>query len=113
MIEFFKKSIIIFTNHDFALSIAKQTSLIISSIDRLNLRLIRASKYIQRFNVIIKHKSDKQHVISNALSRLASENDDSNTSETEELDALFTTTLIEINLAFKNRIIQEYFDDKK
>jgi hypothetical protein len=36
MIESFKKSIIIFTDHEFALNIVKQTSLVITSIDRLN-----------------------------------------------------------------------------
>jgi hypothetical protein len=56
MIKFFKKSIILFIDHESILSIVKQTSLNISFTDRLNLRLIRAFEYIQRFNIIIKHK---------------------------------------------------------
>ncbi len=134
MIEFSKKSIILYTDHDFALSIVKQTSLVISSIDKLNLRLIRAFEYIQRFNVIIRHKSEKQHIVLDALSRLASENDDSNTSEFEKLDALhefikknldtynsdqqmldvlFITILVEMNLVLKKKIITEYITDSK
>jgi hypothetical protein len=103
MIESFKKFIILFTDHEFALSIVKQTSRIITFIDRLNLRLIRAFEYIQRFNVIIKHKSDKQHIVSNALSRLVNENDEFNIFELNELNALFIIILIEMNFAFKKK----------
>jgi hypothetical protein len=113
MIESFKYSTILFTDHEFALRIVKQTNLLISSIDRLNLRLIRAFEYIQRFNLIIKHKSDKQHIVSDVLFRLVSENDDINISESEELNALFTTILIEMNSNFKFKIIFEYFTDSK
>jgi hypothetical protein len=118
MIESFKKSIIFFTNHDSALNIAKQTSLVISSTDRLNLRLIRAFEYIQRFNVIIKHKPEKHHIVPDALSRLASENDE-HASNSKELDVLtitdiaFITTLIKMNPKFKFKIISEYFEDLK
>lgn len=127
MIESFKKSTIFFTNHDAALSIVKQTSLIINFIDKLNLRLVRAFEYIQRFNIIIKHKSDKQHIVSDVLFRLASENDE-NSFDSEELDALiitlivinmmklnalFITILIEINDEFKVKIINEYSIDSK
>ncbi len=93
----------------------------------MNLRLVRASEYIQRFNVIIKHKSDRQHIVFDALSRLISENDDLNTSNAEELDALhefikkdskkhdvlYITTLVEMNFTFKKKIITEYFTNSK
>jgi hypothetical protein len=113
MIESSKKLTILFTDHEFALNIVKQTSLIITSIDRLNLRLIRAFEYIQRFNLIIKHKSNKQHIVSDALSRLVSENDDSNTLESKELNALFIITLVEMSSEFKFKIIFEYFSDSR
>jgi hypothetical protein len=113
MIESFKKSTILFTNHETALSIAKQTSLIISFIDRLNLRLIRVFEYIQRFNLIIRHKSDKQHIVSDALSRLVSENDESNILESDELDVSYIIILVEMNFEFKFRIISEYFSNFK
>jgi hypothetical protein len=112
MIEFFKKFTILFTNHEFVLKIVKQTFLIINSIDRLNLRLIRVFKYIQRFNIIIRHKFDKQHIILDILSRLISENDEF-VSNSKELDALFIITLIEMNSSFKIKLIHEYFTDFK
>jgi hypothetical protein len=111
-IKSFKKSIILFTNHEIALSITKQTSLVITFIDKLNLRLIWVFEYIQRFNVIIKHKSDKQHIVSNALSRLDSENNEL-ISNSKKLNALFIITLIEINLVFKTKILDEYVTDSK
>jgi hypothetical protein len=112
MIEFFKKSIILFIDHESVLEIIKQISLLIISIDKLNLRLVRASEYIQRFNVIIKHKSRKQHIVSDALFRLASDNDE-NISNSSELNALFIITLIEMNSAFRKKIIAEYFKNKR
>jgi hypothetical protein len=112
MIESFKKLTILFTDHESALRIVKQTSLIISFIDRLNLRLIRVFEYIQRFNIIIKHKSGKQHIVSDALSRLISENDEF-ASDSEELDALFIIILIEMKSSFKFKIIHEYSTDLK
>ncbi len=127
IIEFFKKSIIFLTDHDAVLNIVKQTSLVISFTDKLNLRLIRTFEYIQRFNIIIKHKLDKQHVVSNALSRLANENDE-NAFESKELDALIVSssrlntikldalciiTLVEMTFVFKTNILDEYFIDFK
>jgi hypothetical protein len=113
MIEFFKKSTILFTDHESVLKIVKQTSLFTFFIDRLNLRLIRAFEYIQRFNVIIKHKSDKQHIVSNALFRLVNDNDESNIFESKKLDALFIIALIKMKSKFKAKIIDEYFTDSK
>ena len=62
--------IVIYINHDVVLKITKQISLIISFINKLNLRLVRVFDYFQRFNLNIRHKFDKQHIIFNALSRL-------------------------------------------
>ncbi len=122
MIESFKKFIILFTDHELILNIVKQISLFIIFTDRLNLRLIKVFEYIQRFNVIIKHKSDKQHIVSDALFRLASENDE-NVFDSEELNALiieimnlnalFIIILIEMSDEFKIKIIFEYFSNSK
>ncbi len=112
MIESFKKLTILFTDHESALRIVKQTFLIISFIDRLNLRLIRAFEYIQRFNIVIKHKFDKQHIVLDALSRLASNNNEF-VSDVRELNVLFTITLVEMNFDFRFKIISEYFSNSK
>ena len=70
LIEFAKISTIVYIDHEASLDIVKQTSLTTSSIDKLNLRLVRASDYIQRFNFVIKHRSKHFHLVSDALSRL-------------------------------------------
>ncbi len=113
MIEFFKKSIILFIDHESVLEIIKQTFLLTTSIDKLNFRLIRVFEYIQRFNVLIKHKSEKLHVVSDVLSRLPSENDDANTSDSKKLDAFFINTLMKMKSSFKTKIIDKYFTDSK
>jgi putative transposase len=112
MIESVKKSIILFTDHDSTFDIVKQTSLLTIFTNKMNLRLIRAFEYIQRFNLIIKHKSDKQDIVLNALSRLDSENNEL-TSDSKELNALLITTLIEMNDDFRNKVISKYFSNLK
>ena len=51
--------IVIYTNHETALNIAKQIILIVNFIDKLNFRFVRIFDYMQRFNLNIKHKFDK------------------------------------------------------
>ena len=84
------------------------------SIDKLNLRLVRASNYIQRFNLDIRHKSNKQHIVSDVLSRLVSDNINASVIrnfDENELDALFTISLIEMKKDFRNRILDDYKTD--
>ena len=99
---------IIYIDHDATLEIANQTIFTISSTDKLNFRLVRAFDYIQRFNLKIRHKLDKQHIVSDALFRLISVNINSSRHEKDELDALFTVSLVEMNFVFKQRILNDY-----
>ena len=70
MVESAPKTII-YTDHGAALGIAKQTTMSTSSTAKLNLRLIRASEYIQRFrNLEFRYKPGKQYIIPDALSYL-------------------------------------------
>ena len=69
MIELIFLPSIIYTDDEAAVDISKQKFLWTFFIDKLNLQLIKAFKYIQRFNLIIKHKSKKKHIISDALFR--------------------------------------------
>ena len=69
MIKLFNLSSIIYIDHDASLSIAKQISLTISSTDKLYLRFVKAFEYDQRFDLIIRHKSNRLQLVSNALSR--------------------------------------------
>ena len=100
IVKVFTVSIVIYTNHDFALNIINQITLSITFIDKLNLRLIRVFDYIQRFNLNIRHKFDKQHIVSDAFSRLTNANISTSprrNSDDDELNALFIISLIEMN----------------
>ncbi len=112
MIESSKHPTLILTDHGTALGITKQISLLTSSTNKPNLRLIRASKYLQRFNIEIRHKPGKQHIVSDALSRLPSTNSDTKPEPTKgELDALFTFLLVQMDPALKEKILDEYKSD--
>ncbi len=112
MIKSSKHLILIFTNHGAALGIAKQTSLSTSFTDKLNLRLIWAFKYLQRFNIEIRHKLGKWHIVLNTLSWLASTNSDIKPESIEgELDALFTVLLVQMDPILKQKILDKYKSD--
>ncbi len=88
---------------------------------RMNLRLIKASQFLsQFFNLKIRHKSDKYHLISNALFRLQSLNKKNLSDDHAELNDLFVEhnviyvyniTLMKLNSEFCKRIIENYFKD--
>lgn len=61
---------VVFTDHLANPSIANQTKLTSSSTDKLNLRLVRASTYLSQFQLDVRYRPGKQHIIPNALSRL-------------------------------------------
>ena len=70
-IETFKiLSIIIYINYFAAMQIARQITLFISFINKLNLRLIKISQYLSNFNLIIRYKTNKSNVVFNALFKL-------------------------------------------
>ena len=106
-------SIVIYTNHDVALNIIKQTTFTTFFIDKLNFRFIRASNYIQRFNVELRHKSNAQHIISNVFFfRFVNLNTEQKLVDDEKkLNVLFITTLIKMNEAFRNRFLKNYRND--
>ena len=112
-----KISIIVYIDHDVALNIAQQISLIISLTNKLNPRLIRVLDKIQRFYFQIRHKFDRFNIVFDALLRLSSsEPQSSDNVNDEELNVLHTTSSIEMNAKFKEKIFQEYkenFDCKK
>lgn len=110
LIELFKLSIMVYTDHDTALPIAKQTSLFTFLTDKLSLRLVRAFDYIQPFSFEIRHNSDIFHIISDALFRLFSINTfrDFFSNNNKKLDVLFTAFMIEMNINFKIKMIESY-----
>ena len=87
------------------------------STERSNLRLMRASEYIQRFNLDIRHKPGKANTVPDALSRLANtalptnkaELDFTNISHVSAYN--YMATLVEIKPEFKQTILDGYTKD--
>jgi hypothetical protein len=113
---------IIFKNHSTLTEIIRQTFLNTFNIDKLNLRLVRASQYLSILSIDIKIKSEKFHIISNALSRLFSimNIDQSSIDEKDvledlqyDLDAMLVQSISERNiLSFdvRSKYISEYLN---
>lgn len=75
---------------------------------RMNVRLVRASQFLRGFRLVVRHKPGKEHVIPDALSRLASANTDlPSDPEHSELDVLFvyTATLVELSPILLKQIV--------
>ena len=64
---------IVYTDHSATVSIVKQINLSSSSVDKLNLWLIRASQYLLQFRLDVRHKPGKQHIVPDAWSWLISD----------------------------------------
>lgn len=77
---------------------------------RLNLRLVQASQFLQQFKLEVRHKPGKEHIIPNALNRLASAAPSPTNSQCSELDALYVynITLIYIQPHLVSRILAGY-----
>ena len=109
---------IIYTDHGAAVGISRQETLSTSSTDKLNLRLVRASEYIQRFNLIIRHKPGKKHIVPDALSRLETMERDPDVDNPREgeLDALTAieeraynlSSMVEISDELRDQITKGY-----
>lgn len=114
IIESPKASVIIQTDHFAILDILQQSSITsTTSTMRLNLRLVRASQFLQQFKFKVRHKLGKEHIISDALSRLASSKTGHADPQHSELDALFTysTTLVKLHPTLISRILAGYEAD--
>ena len=107
IIDFIKKSFIIIYIDDFiVVSISRQIILITFSIDKLNLRLVRASQYLFNFNIIIRYKFDKFNVIFDVLSRLSNKTTIDVTNKIKILDILYKYLVKLTNKKFRTTIIQ-------
>ena len=100
------KKTIIYTNHEVAFNIVSQTTLFIIFIDKLNFKFIRVFDYIQRFNLNIRYKFNKQHIVSNVLFKLLNNNIEFK--NVDNLNVLFIASLIEINKIFRKRLLNDY-----
>lgn len=119
LVESSERPVIVYTDHGASLGIAKQSTLTTTCTDKLNLRHVRASEYLQRFLLDIRHKPGVSHFVPDALSRLATVTPStSRLSQDEgELDVLFvayaySATLVKMSPGFRGRIINGYTADK-
>jgi hypothetical protein len=116
MIRASKHLTIIWTNHAITAVIAKQTKMITSNTDKLNLRLVKIEMYLSQFELNIRHKFDRDHVISDALFRLSFFDEKSaenqNTDTLNDIDA-YVEILMKMSFIFKERLVQAYRIDKK
>ena len=70
--EFIKKSsVVMYINYFVIVLISRQINLITSSINKLNLRLMRAFQYLLMFDLFVRHKINKANIVSDALSRFS------------------------------------------
>ena len=103
-------STIIFIDHETVLKIIKQISMIIVFIDKLNLRFVKTFDYIQRFDVELRHKSNKQHIVFDALSRFVNFNIDIASSK-KKLNVFFIIVLMKIEEIFRRKFVANYIID--
>lgn len=112
LIESSKHKVVIQTDHSAILDIIKQRSIVTTtSTMRMNLRLVRASQFLCQFNLDVRHKPGKENIVPDALSRLASTNPSTLPPDYNELDALYTATLIGIDENFRKKILAAYKKD--
>jgi hypothetical protein len=62
--------VIIYTDHAAITLIVAKETLHFLNIDRLNIRLVRASQYLSQFEFNIRYKPGRQHTLPDAISRL-------------------------------------------
>ena len=113
MVESSKNPVIIQTDHSAILDLMRQSSITTTtSTMRLNVRLIRASQFLRQFQLDVRHKPGKDHVVPDALSRLASTNKShALPPEYSELDCLFTASYVKMSNEFHDRILKGYEED--
>ena len=127
LVESSKHPVIIQTDHSAILDIMKQSSITsTTSTMRLNVRLIRASQFLRQFRLDVRHKPGKEHIVPDALSRLASTTKSSLSEDHSELDALYacatqaledgsvyaySATMVQMDEAFRESLVLGYGTD--
>lgn len=80
---------------------------------RINIRIVRVSQFLHQFHLVVWHKLSKEHIILDALSRLANTNDTIYNNKYSKLKSLFAyyITIVEINSNLVKRILNGYMAD--
>lgn len=125
MVESSEHPTIVYTDYAATLSIVKQTNLNTVSVEKLNLRLIRASEYLQRFRLNVRYKPGRTHFAPDTLSCLASREsrcqpdagNEEGILDTLHADAIETWALamstVELSEDFKRQLINGYNADPR
>ena len=110
LIEIFTKPTIIYIDHSAIIGIIRQSSMNTTSIEKLNLRLIRVSEYFQRFRIELRYKPDKVNIVPDALSWLVSRFSDRSENESSILNFVdfFSINVIIVSKVFRDKIIKGY-----
>ena len=112
--------ITVFTDHGASPSIVNQTKLSTSSVDKLNLRLVRASMYLSQFRIRTFHRSGKSNIIPDALSRLPTvrSRPEDHTIDSLDVDGFntdvadkLTGTLVQMTDDFRKKLVDGYKND--
>ena len=98
----------------------KQIKLLFNSIDKLNLYLIKTFTYLFQFALDVRHKLNKQHIVSNVLSRLLFNvesikwtiNLNFNVDE-KTLNMIYHVILIKMSNEFKKKFKKTYKKNKR
>ena len=112
MVESSKNPTRVQTDHSAILDIFKQSCIVsTTSTMRMNVRLVRASQFLRQFRLEVTHKPGKEHILPDALSRLASCCPSVLPDDHSELDALFAATLVDMNEEFYSKLLKGYQED--
>ena len=99
---------IIWTDHSAIQNIVSQTKLTSSNVDKLNLRLIRSSMYLSQFNITIRHKAGREHIILDAMSQLPAAHDAVTQLKTAVIAETYTGTVVELSSSFQTKLLESY-----
>ena len=112
MVESSKNPTRVQTDHSAILDIFKQSCIVsTTSTMRMNVRLVRVLQFLRQFRLEVTHKPGKEHILPDALSRLASCCPSVLPDDHSELDALFAATLVDMNEEFYSKLLEGYQED--
>jgi hypothetical protein len=104
-----------FTDHAAVTAIARQRRLATTeSLECLNLRLAKASLYLQQFDIDVRYRPGKLHLVPDALSRLQLKKmpeSDPNADILDDVAHVFHAIIVELSDDFKERLVQAYKAD--
>ena len=113
VVESSRAKVIIQTDYIAILDILNQSSITSTTLTiQMNICLVRASQFLQQFRLVVQHKPRKEHILPDALSRLASANTNlpSQNPTYSKLDALFVynAMLVAMNEDLAQCIVEGY-----